>query len=50
MEENNSRTLYLFVDESGNFDFSSKGTKYFVLSSLCTFLPVPERERIIDLR
>ncbi|MBU2036642.1 DUF3800 domain-containing protein [Patescibacteria group bacterium] len=50
MSENNSKTLYLFVDESGNFDFSPNGTKYFVLSCLCTFLPVREREKIIDLR
>ena len=46
----NDKTLYLFVDESGNFDFSPNGTKYFVLSCLCTFLPVQERERIMDLR
>jgi len=50
MSENNSRTLYLFVDESGNFDFSPNGTKYFVLSCLCTFLPEQEREKIIGLR
>ena len=50
MSENNSRALYLFVDESGNFDFSPKGTKFFVLSCLCTFAPAQERERIIDLR
>jgi len=24
-------TLYMFIDEGGNFDFSPKGTKYFTL-------------------
>ncbi len=52
METDNvdNKTLYIFVDESGNFDFSPNGTKYFVLSCMCTFLPVQEREKIIDLR
>ena len=27
-------TLYMFIDEGGNFDFSPKGTKYFTLSCL----------------
>ncbi len=29
-------TLFLFVDESGNFDFSRKGTPLFMLSGLVT--------------
>ena len=28
------KTLYVFIDEGGNLDFSSSGTKYFVLSSI----------------
>lgn len=44
------KTLFLFIDESGNFDFSSKGTKHFVLSCLSTFYPVDERDRLIKLR
>lgn len=44
------KTLFLFIDESGNFDFSPKGTKYFVLSCLSTFFPVDEREKLIKLR
>lgn len=44
------KTLFLFIDESGNFDFSSKGTKYFVLSCISTFNPVEEREGFIALR
>ena len=27
-------TLYMFIDEGGNFDFSPGGTKYFTLSCL----------------
>jgi hypothetical protein len=26
---------YLFVDEAGNFDFSPKGSRYFILTSIC---------------
>lgn len=33
------RTLYLFIDESGNFDFSPNGTKYFILTVLSTTNP-----------
>jgi hypothetical protein len=50
LRENDQKTLYLFVDESGNFDFSPKGTKFFVLSCLSTFYPVVKRERFISLR
>lgn len=34
------RTLFVFIDESGNFDFSPKGTKYLVLSSVSTINPL----------
>ncbi|HWO07350.1 MAG TPA: DUF3800 domain-containing protein [Candidatus Paceibacterota bacterium] len=44
------KTLYLFIDESGNFDFSPKGTKYFLLTGLLTFDPLIKREKLIDLR
>lgn len=29
-------TLYIFLDESGDFEFSPKGSRYFVLTSLIT--------------
>lgn len=32
-------TLYIFLDESGNFDFSPSGTKYFILTALSTTIP-----------
>lgn len=34
-----SRTVYLFLDESGNLDFSARGTRYFVLTSVSTKRP-----------
>jgi len=43
-------TLYLFLDESGNFDFSPKGTKFFILTGLATFDPVIKRGELIRLR
>ena len=33
------KTLYIFLDESGSFDFSSSGTKYFILTALSTTIP-----------
>lgn len=33
------KNLYIFIDESGNFDFSSTGTKFFILTSLSTTNP-----------
>lgn len=43
-------TLYLFIDESGNFDFSSKGTKYFILTGMITADPIGKRDEMIKLR
>lgn len=34
-----SSRLYIFLDEGGNFDFSSKGTPYFTLTALTTSRP-----------
>jgi hypothetical protein len=31
--------LYIFLDEGGNLDFASSGTKYFTLTSVCTKRP-----------
>ena len=31
-----SRDLFIFLDESGNYDFSSSGTKYLVYTSVTT--------------
>lgn len=43
-------TLYIFLDESGNFDFSPRGTKYFILTALATFNPLLKRDELIKLR
>ena len=32
-------TLYIFLDEGGNFDFSSSGTKYFTLTCVSKMRP-----------
>ncbi|HEY4497392.1 MAG TPA: DUF3800 domain-containing protein [Candidatus Paceibacterota bacterium] len=44
------KTLYLFIDESGNFDFSPKGTKYWVLTSVSTFSPKVNYASVMDLK
>lgn len=45
-----SKVLFIFIDESGNFDFSQKGTKYFVLTSISTFIPLEKRISFLSLR
>jgi len=35
----NKSCLFIFVDESGNFDFSPRGTKFWVLTAISTFRP-----------
>ncbi len=39
--------LYIFIDESGNFDFSPNGTQYFVLTSMCTLTPHINRDKFL---
>jgi len=43
------RTLFIFIDESGGFDFSPKGTKYFVLSAVSTLSPLG-KERLEEIK
>jgi len=43
------KSLFIFIDESGNFDFSPNGTKYFVLSSVST-LTLPGKERLEEIK
>lgn len=50
MQDHPSKTLYVFLDESGNFDFSSRGTKFFILTGFATFDPVVKREDLVSLR
>ena len=41
--------LFIFLDESGNFDFSPNGSKYWSLTAVCTVNPVEGREALIAL-
>lgn len=43
-------TLYIFIDESGNFDFSPNGTKYFALTAVSTLEPLADRVGFSALR
>lgn len=45
-----SNALYIFIDESGNFDFSSGGTKYFILTAISTIKPLEKRVKLNELR
>lgn len=46
----NNRFLYIFLDESGNFDFSPKGTKYFLLCSVTKERPFSACKDLIELK
>ena len=41
---------YLFLDEGGNFDFSTTGTRYFVLTSVATRRPFPAHASLDDFK
>ena len=43
-------TLYLFIDESGNFDFSPNGTKFFVLTVMSATTPFEIGSPLLRLR
>lgn len=49
-EQKVRRPLYIFLDESGDFNFSPTGSKYFILSGLSSFSPFTWYQEIIDLR
>lgn len=42
--------LFVFADESGNFDFSTAGTKHFVLAALITSDPVKSGNALQRIR
>lgn len=46
----NSQPLFIYVDESGNFDFSSFGTKHFVLSLFVTSSPLESVKSLSSLK
>jgi len=43
-------TLFVYVDESGNFDFSPSGTKHFVMTAFITTDPILSANRIARLK
>lgn len=43
-------TLYVFLDESGNLDFSTKGTKNYVLAAVITANPLASSQELQDLK
>ena len=45
-----SRCLYVFLDEGGNLDFSSKGTKFFTLSAVTLRRPFLMDQPLCDLK
>ena len=47
---NNGTTLYIFMDESGNFDFSDKGSNLFILTAVTTISPLMLRESALSAR
>ncbi|MBU0579080.1 DUF3800 domain-containing protein [Patescibacteria group bacterium] len=45
-----SKYLYIFIDESGNFDFFKKGTKNWILTSISTLDPLKDRTKFSELK
>jgi len=50
MEQLDNKTLYIFIDEAGNFDFTSHGTKFFVLTAISTIQPLKSRDYFLELK
>ncbi|MCS7011018.1 MAG: DUF3800 domain-containing protein [Anaerolineales bacterium] len=44
------KCLYIFLDEAGNFDFSPKGTRYFLLSSIAKKRPFHAYQELTELK
>lgn len=41
--------LFIFLDESGNFDFSPNGSTYWSITALCTLEPIEGRDSLVSL-
>lgn len=50
MSKRRAKRLYIFIDESGNFDFSERGTRHFVLTAVSSFTPLHRRTALMHLR
>lgn len=42
--------LYVFLDESGDFDFSTNGSKYFIITALSVTQPLNAVEPLLELK
>lgn len=45
-----SRCLYIFLDEAGDFAFSEKGTRYFMVGSITAERPFPTYPDLTELK
>ena len=45
-----THTAYIFLDESGNLDFSDKGSKHFVIAGICASRPFPVLDLLDDCK
>ncbi|MEY3806334.1 MAG: Gordonia phage Kenna [Actinomycetota bacterium] len=43
-------TLFVFIDESGNFDFSDRGTRFFVMAGIAALAPLDSAAEMQALR
>ncbi len=43
-------TLHIHLDESGDWSFNPKGSKYFILTAAWTFTPTPLADDLVSLR
>ena len=46
----NNSALYIFIDESGNMDFSNTGTKYFTITSMTKIRPFSIYSALTNLK
>ncbi|MDR4468837.1 MAG: DUF3800 domain-containing protein [Nitrospira sp.] len=47
---NNQPCLYVFLDEGGNLDFSTNGTKYFTITTITKIRPFPLDADLLSLK
>lgn len=44
------KSIFVFIDESGNFDFSETGTRYLVLSAVIFQRPIRSASKLLGLK